>query len=465
MYSTNIGKTFLATFNRQFGKTYSAKDFFEKEFFPLFFDHPKYMLWHTNSPFVQMKKGQKPHLLTDEERLEKLNDLAGKISAGDRDASVAIGFPASEAKEFATTSGLVSDISQSAEEEDVYLSWIAAGLGMGIAGGYCIFLNEPDILLTIYKGWKQYRNLLNDPALGNVTPNKINTWNGQWVNYCYSNEDDLPMDIPALYRSDIFKQETNCVSINTVKWSTLYFNLSKKYPGQSTTGYIFSLGQTNKTLGFIPFHFKQARRLIDCYENLFGENAALEDKDKYEALFGVHIERACELGSIGLHALQPQDLKKYFIKGEFPNFKNKTLPEKKKGESEDAFLSRLDNAAEKDRDTVILFRTYKTWLVAMLTKNNEEIAEYSEEIAIALHSYRDNGRTNERKNRIEKDLLTAASKKKFINELAAIVQDIEADYLSLIKDLKSRVHLMTSEDFGYFIVLLRFDYAFQERNN
>lgn len=101
----------------------------------------------------------------------------------------------------------------------------------------------------------------------------------------------------------------------------------------------------------------------------------------------------------------------------------------------------------------------------MLTKNNEEIAEYSEEIAIALHSYRDNGRTNERKNRIEKDLLTAASKKKFINELAAIVQDIEADYLSLIKDLKSRVHLMTSEDFGYFIVLLRFDYAFQERNN
>ncbi len=98
-------------------------------------------------------------------------------------------------------------------------------------------------------------------------------------------------------------------------------------------------------------------------------------------------------------------------------------------------------------------------------KNNEEIAEYSEEIAVALHAYRDNGRTNERKNRIEKDLLTAASKKKFINELAAIVQDIEAEHLSLIKDLKNRVHLMTSEDFGYFIVLLRFDYAYQERNN
>ncbi len=86
---------------------------------------------------------------------------------------------------------------------------------MGVAGGYCIFLNEPDVLLTLYNGWKQYRNLLNDPALGNVAPNKINTWNGQWVNYCYSN-DDVPIDIPALYRSDIFKQETNSVSINTV---------------------------------------------------------------------------------------------------------------------------------------------------------------------------------------------------------------------------------------------------------
>ncbi len=86
------------------------------------------MLWHTNSPFVQNEKRAKPHLLTEEERQEKLNNLAGKITAGDRDASVAIGFPASEVKEFATTSGLVSDIDQSADEEDVYLSWIAAGL-------------------------------------------------------------------------------------------------------------------------------------------------------------------------------------------------------------------------------------------------------------------------------------------------------------------------------------------------
>jgi hypothetical protein len=463
MYSTNIGKTFLTAFNRQFDKTYSAKDFFEKEFFPLFFDHPKYMACVNNSPIDQISKRKLNS--NPDERKNALEKLKSKIAEGYRDASMAIGFPASEEKEFATTSGLVSDISQTVDDEQVYLSWIAAGLGMGVAGGYCIFLNEPDVLLTLYKGWKQYRNLLNDPALGNVAPNKINTWNGQWVNYCYNNEDDVPIDIPALYRSDIFKQEANSVSINTVKWSTLYFNLSKKYHDKSTTGYIFSLGQTNKTLGFIPFHFKQARRLIDCYENLFGENAALEDKNKYEALFGVHIKRACELGVIGLHALQPQDLKKYFSQGTFPNFKKKKVSAKKKEESEDAYQSRLDKAAEKDRDTVILFRTYKTWLVAMLTKNNEEIADYSEDVAIALHAYRDNGRTNERKNRIEKELLTAGSKKKFINELAAIVQNIEVEHLSLIKDLKNRVHLMTSEDFGYFIVLLRFDYAYQERNN
>jgi len=66
------------------------------------------MQWITNSPFVQMKKGQKPELLTHEERLEKLNDLHTKIHSGLRDASIAIGYPASEEKDFATTSGQVN---------------------------------------------------------------------------------------------------------------------------------------------------------------------------------------------------------------------------------------------------------------------------------------------------------------------------------------------------------------------
>ncbi len=465
MYSITIGKTFLAAFNQRYDRTYSAREFFEKEFFPLFFDHPKYMLWHTNSPFVQMKKGQKPHLLTKEDRIEKLNNLAEKIRAGDRDASVAIGFPASETKEFATTSGLVSDIQPSTEEQDVYLSWISAGLGMGISGGYCIFLNEPDILLNIYDGWQIYRKFLNDPALDNIAPNKINSWNGQWINYYYNKKLRVKTDFSTLERFQFFQHEKDTVSINTIKWSSLFFSLSKTFPDQILTGYVFSLGQTNKTLGFFPFHLKQAQTLITYYKLLFSENSAVKDSKTYEELFGVHIKRACELGSIGLHALQPKDLKKYFIHGEIPNFKKKKVPAQKKGESQEEYLFRKENAAKKDHETVILFRTYKTWLVAMLTKNKEEMLDYTEEVAKALHAYREKGNKNDRKNLIEKQLLLGMTKKKFIDALAEVVNDVQNEYLDLLNELKNRVHLMTSEDFGYFVVLLRFDYAYQERVN
>ena len=463
MYSITIGKTFLAAFNQKHDSAYSAREFFEKEFFPLFFDHPKYMLWHTNSPFVQMKKGQKPHLLTKEDRMEKLNDLAGKIEAGDRDASVAIGFPASEAKEFATTSGLVSDIQQLIEEEDVYLSWIAAGLGIGISGGYCIFFDEPEILLTLYDGWKIYRQFLNDPTLEKLAPNKINSWNGQWINHYYNKRHRLKTDFFTLNRLQVFKHEKNTVSINTIKWSLLFFNLSKGFPDQILMGYLFSLGQTNKTLGFFSFYLKQAQVLIKYYRLLFGENSAVNDSKTYEELFGVHIKRACELGAIGLHALQPRDLKKYFVQGGTPNFKKKKVPAQKKGESQEAYLCRKEDAAKKDHETVILFRTYKTWLVAMLTKNKEEMLDYTEEVAKALHAYREKGRKNDRKNLIEKQLLLGMTRKKFIDALAEVVMDVQDEYLDLLKELKDRVHLMTSEDFGYFVVLLRFDYAYLER--
>src|SRR5690606_25060059 len=126
MITTLIGKTFLKAYNEKYNEKYSAKDFFENEYFELFFNHPKYMQWVTNSPFVQMKGGQKPEKLTSEERQEKLHNLYLKVDTEAPDASFAIGFPASESKEYASTSGLVSDISFDTNEDDIYLSWIGA---------------------------------------------------------------------------------------------------------------------------------------------------------------------------------------------------------------------------------------------------------------------------------------------------------------------------------------------------
>ncbi|VEN72986.1 conserved hypothetical protein [Candidatus Desulfarcum epimagneticum] len=464
MISINVGRAFLKAYNTKNNTSYSSREFFEKIFFGLFFNHPKYMIWPTNSPFVQMEKGQKPHLLSPEERREKLNKLFVKAKTETPDSSFAIGFPASELKEFATTSGLVSDMEIPVDESDIYYSWIGSGLGIGVSGGVCIFFTEPEILLKTFEGWHVYRKFLNDETLKKLAPNKINSWNGQWLNYVYQKRHKKNFDFTALDNQNLFKHgKDGTIVIETIKWSKLFFNISRKFPDQTLMGYVYSLGQTNKTLGFFPFHFKQAQTIKHFYKILFGENNAIRDSSAYENLYGAHIKRACELGSIGLHALQPAGLKQYFKEGKKPNFKKlKVAP--KKGEGHNEYRSRSENASLKDREKVVLFRTYKAWLVAMITKNKEDMVDYTRDVALALHAYKAKATKNVAKNLIEKELLVAKSRKKFIEALVEIVQDAGKEDLETYKELKNRVHLMTAEDFGYFVVLLRFDYAYEERN-
>lgn len=465
MIAATIGRTFLNAWNAKYKKKYSAKEFFDKEYFSLFFDHPKYMQWVTNSPFVQMKKGQKPELLTKEDRLEKLNDLHEKIDSGLRDASIAIGFPASEEKEFATTSGLVTDLNIQSDAEEVYLSWIGGGLGVGVAGGYSIFFNHPQILLSIYDGWKVYRKFLNDPTLNKLRGNQINTWNGQWLNFAYSMDVEENPDFGYLSNYDIFKQDEKVIEVNTIFWTKFYFNLSESLNDETITAYVYSLGQTNKTIGFIPFRFHQGRSILGIYKILFGENDALAQKKDYENLFGVHIKRACELGAIGLQALEPQGLREYFNKAKIPDYSFSPVTTKL-GESPETFKERSKKANQKDYENTISFRTYKTWLLAMITKNKQEDLHYSEEVAKALVAYRnaDKKLSTGRKNKVE-NLISAKSKKVFLDVLTELVKDFDSEGTNLLKELQTKVYLMTAEDFGYFVVLLKFDYAYQEKNS
>ena len=77
MIAATIGRKFLLAYNRKFGTHYDAKTFFTEQYFPLFFDHEKYMQWVTNSPFVQgIKKGK---CLTAVERREKLRILQERL--------------------------------------------------------------------------------------------------------------------------------------------------------------------------------------------------------------------------------------------------------------------------------------------------------------------------------------------------------------------------------------------------
>ena len=439
MITTLVGKTFLKAYNEKYSKNYSAKEFFEEVYFELFFNHPKYMQWVTNSPFVQMKKGQKPHLLSSDERLEKLENLYSKVEEEEvPDASFAIGFPASETKDFASTSGLVSDILIETDDEDVYLSWIGGGLGIGVAGGFNLLINDPEITLATFEGWQYYRKYLNDPTLEKLRGNQINSWNGQWLTYKLGKSYSTDFNFFDLEQERIFKVDTALAEVNTVNWSNLFFSLSNQFPERTLNAYIYSFGQTNKTIGFIPIYLKEGRRLKDIFKQLFHTEMPFETKE-FQSLFGMHIKRACELGNIGLHALRPDSLKKYMEESKNLSFKK-----------------------EEDK---LIYQSYKTWLIAMMSKNKEQITDYTLELAKLILRYRSTAKGTTGKNLIEKDLFGAKSKRGFIEALTEMISILEGSDLDALKKLKDEVHLMTNEEFSYFSTLLKFDYAFEEKQS
>lgn len=443
MITTLVGKTFLKAYNEKYSKNYSAKEFFEKVYFELFFNHPKYMQWVTNSPFVQMKKGQKPHLLSSDERLEKLENLYSKVEEEVPDASFAIGFPASESKDFASTSGLVSDIVIEADDEDVYLSWIGGGLGIGVAGGFNLLINDPEITLATFEGWQYYRKYLNDPTLEKLRGNQINSWNGQWLTYKFGKNYSTDFNFFDLEQERIFKVDTALAEVNTVNWSNLFFSLSNQFPERTMNAYVYSFGQTNKTIGFIPIYLKEGRRLKDIFKQLFHTEKPFETKE-FQSLFGMHIKRACELGNIGLHALRPDSLKKYMEE-------SRNIP--------------FSKDEEKRKEQILIYQSYKTWLIAMMSKNKEQITDYTLELAKLILRYRSTAKGTTGKNLIEKDLFGAKSKRGFIEALTEMISILEGSDLDALKKLKDEVHLMTNEEFSYFSTLLKFDYAFEEKQS
>lgn len=468
MIASQIGRTFLKAFNQKYNKNYSPQEFFDNVYFELFLNHPKYMQWVTNSPFVQMKKGQKPSLLNEVERKEKLDNLHCKINDGYRDASIVIGYPASEEEAFATTSGLVSDIDFQISNDDVYYSWIGSALGIGVAGGFSILFDNPEILLATFEGWQIYRKVLNDRCV-NVAGNKINSWNGQWLHYRFDEDYKESPDFSKLTSRHFFSEgkdeESGLQIIDTVKWSKLFFSLSRKLQDKTLTGYVYSLSQTNTTIGFIPFRFNHATSLIYTYKKLFGDFNSMEQREDYENLFGIHIKKACELGSIGIQALRPKDLEKYFKE---PNKKfSFTEPTTiKKGETEDDFTEREKKTRKKQYEELITFRAYKAWMVAMITKNKEELLDYTKDVAQKLLSFcNEDKKISTKRGHLADELFLSKSKKIFLSNLIEILNSEKDENKEYLKKLRDEIHLMNNEDFGYFVTLLKFDYVYQAKQH
>lgn len=423
MITTNIGKIFLKAYNEKYGKEYSAKEFFDEVFYTLAFDANKYLQWVQNSPFVQMKGKQKVENLTPEERYEKLVEFHQKIEGGNKDASVALGYAASEEKGFATTSGQITNIEIETTHDDVYLSWIGACLGLGVKGGITILFDDPSLLLDIFEGWQHYRNVVNANQLmkGNQL---VSAWNAQWLAHRYSKYYNVNK---VLSNFDPYGTKNDEMSVDTISWTHLLIGICRHFSNIQMMGYVYSLGQTNTTIGFIPFALNQIRRPYDLYQKLF------HMEDEAENLWGTAFgfSRACQQGYVGVRAMEPKGLQDYIVDGKMPKYKD-------------------------DQQQELLFKTYITWIIAML--NNEELWVKAQEFAKVLQDYTaENDRGRRGNSRKVDDVIKATHKMAFINSLVEIIND--TNDTTAIEAVAELVNVMPTENVPYFLTLVRFHYA------
>lgn len=428
MITATIGKIFLEAYNKKHSTNYDAKSFFVDVYHPLFFDSNKYLQWVTNSPFVQMKKGQKVETLTSNERKEKLQEFIAKVDVSrSPDSSIAPGYPASEEKEFATTSGQVTNLDLSVSKDDYYLSWIGSSLGIGLQGGLSILFSNPEILLDIFEGWKLYRKALDENQ--KLKGNQVNTWNGQWLTHRYD-KGNYFAEQPMAGFSPFETSKEGMMSIATQTWTKLLIGITRQFSSPKMMGYVYSFGQTNTTLGFIPFNLEHIRRPIELYQRLFGE----DEGRKAEELWGTEkgLRACCQKGAIGIEAMQPKGLKQYMTAD-----KGVKLP-------------------KYDEKQIISFHTYQIWLLAML--NNQEMWDKSLEFAKALKSYAESGKKGRTTNSRQIDeVLGATNKRSFMEALSNIASDIAG--IESIQDIAMTVNSMPTDNVPYFLTLVRFHAA------
>ncbi|MGD9978408.1 MAG: hypothetical protein AB7S54_10800 [Bacteroidales bacterium] len=431
MIAANIGRIFLDAYNEKFKSNFTAKEFFVEKYYELFFNHNKYMMSAGNSPLEnpkiswdKMRNGQIPYE-TVEKRSDRFIKTIEKIDAGPADASIAIGFPTLDLT--ATTSGQVTNLDLPIKTEDIYLSWIGSGLGIGVQSGLSLLFSNKQILLDLFDGWQFYRDYLNKTP--SLRGNQINTWNGQWIAHRY---DKYAFDAsdPTASFNPFGMMKDGGMEVETQSWTKVLIGIARNHSETSLIAYVYSLGQMNITVGFVPFELPRIRQPFELYAKYFGTTK----REQVEQLFGTAMgfTKACQMGSIGVTALEPKGFRDCFDKGVIPKY-NPT-----------------------DEEKTIDYNTYQIWLLAML--NNEQLWEKAQQIATTLNSYSLSDK-NARKVKSQEvaNLLASVTKKQFIESLTEIVK--ESPDTEQLAEIATLIHTMPIDNVPYFLTLIRFQYA------
>jgi len=439
MYTSYIGKKFLKIYNEKEGKNFSAEEFFDQIFTRLFFTDKAHLMHVGNSPFFQKPKPEdiKEH---GSKSLAQLNNLKKAIRFDVPNMSIFVGASAKDIG--GTTSGQVTDIDFKIDKNEMYASWLGEALGIGVNGGFVMLVDEVEVLWALFLGWKYYRKYLNQTP--NVKDKQIETWNGQWLYHYFhpmTNEQnpDENLDIETT-------EVQGNIAIPTQQWSKIIFALSKKFPNKVITIYAYNLSQTNTTLGFINIYLPEVKKMYEMRDILFikeGETI-LSDQEIEKLSTFFNFKNACQLGTIGLKALEPDKLREYMPKGSILYAQGKEF----KFSTEDSYLH---------------YKLYKIWITAMLNKT--ELLKLASDIASVLCTNEKNGvKDNRGKTDISQDsngVREAKNIREFIDNLTGVLKK-SPESAEAFKEVVDQVIKMPSDYFPLFVTLIRFEYAYQK---
>ena len=414
MYTSYIGRRLLDIFNERENKQLTARQFFDEQLFPLFYEHPKYLQWVPNSPFAQdlgkedklrVQAGADPYAL-------KLAKLHQNVATLPPDASFVIGFPA--AGTTGVTSGQVSGVGPLIESEEMYASWIGGALGVNVAGGYALLLDEPRVLWALYEGWPWYRRyLVERPGLRG---NQVETWNGRWLAHALSH--DFEPAQPT--RNFQFDQ-----ALDTKEGAS----------SLTTQPYVYSLRSTNKTVGFIRLKLAEVDTYGALLNRLFQYSPTVPNRkaleDLYETYYG--FARACQLGSLGLVALEPAKLRDYLPGG------------------------KARAPAAKTATDFFHLQLTELWIRAML--NNQDLYNAADDLAQRLTVFSSGAeRGKATRSRDIDDVLTASNRRAFIEGLTEVLRQ-EAEHEAAFSALVQHLLTIPVDNFSLFATLVRFRYV------
>ena len=438
MYTSYIGKKFLKLYNEREGTNFTAKEFFDKVFFQIFFNDEKHLMHVGNSPFFQKPK-EEDVMKYGSKSLAQYNNLKTAIENDLPNMSIFVG---SQAKDVSgTTSGQITEMDEKIDEDEIYASWFGEALGIGVNGGYVMLIDEPEVLWTLFIGWKYYRTYLTQTS--NVKDKQIETWNGQWLWHWarpyYNTEypdDNLHIET---------KEVKGNIAIPTQLWSRVLFALAKKFPTKTLTAYSYNLSQTNTTLGFINLYLPEVNGLFDLRDKLFvAENSILTEEELETLSTFYNFKEACKLGTIGLKAIEPANLREFMPKGSFLYAQGKEY----KFSNEESFLN---------------YQLFKIWIIAMLNKT--EFLKMASDVASALLDLETNDDRGKKVfSTLSQEVREAKNIKTFIDKLTEVLTNQHAN-ADVFKTTVEEVLKMPSDSFPLFATLIRFEYAYKKTIN